>query len=540
MSDKKNIERLFQEKFKDFEAIPAQKVWDNIEAELHKKKKRKVIPIWFRLSRIAAVLLVGVLIGYGILNTTTENTPFDRGVVLQEENKVPNDTAESLDPIESNSIVTATEYSNPETNPISSEPHKFPKNATDEATVNQENPELSVPIKQASALQGGSSEKANVLNRKNNNNTLIVNAPKNKENATGLGQAFKNESIANSGTAANKNEIKNPVLLADSKNKNAALAVQENTKSKIFENALPQSTVGSKNKTSVPSEINTTTPIAFDTNALEKQKKDSAAVATVVPNALEELLKQQEKEKELVTETKVNRWQITSNVAPIYFSSASNGSPISSEFSDNSKSYERNISYGVGVNYALSNKWTVRGGVNKLTLGYNTNNIVYYPGLPDASSSRSSNSHFQSKGSQMIIEDNSASNMLSFSDIPGKNVGHLNQTMGYIEVPMELSYKLLNRKFGIELIGGMSTMFLNENNLSVISGEFVTSAGQADNLNDISFTTNIGLGFKYNFWKSFQANIEPKFKYQLNTFSENDGGFKPYFIGIYSGVSFSF
>jgi len=83
-------------------------------------------------------------------------------------------------------------------------------------------------------------------------------------------------------------------------------------------------------------------------------------------------------------------------------------------------------------------------------------------------------------------------------------------------------------------------MFLNENNLSVVSGELVTSAGRAENLNDVSFTSNIGLGFKYNFWKSFQANIEPKFKYQLNTFSENDGGFKPYFIGIYSGLSFSF
>ena len=49
MSEKKNIERLFQEKFKDFEAIPSQKVWDNIEEELQKKKRRKVVPIWFRL-----------------------------------------------------------------------------------------------------------------------------------------------------------------------------------------------------------------------------------------------------------------------------------------------------------------------------------------------------------------------------------------------------------------------------------------------------------------------------------------------------------
>ena len=86
----------------------------------------------------------------------------------------------------------------------------------------------------------------------------------------------------------------------------------------------------------------------------------------------------------------------------------------------------------------------------------------------------------------------------------------------------------------------MSTLFLNENNLSVVSNGYSVNAGKADNLNDVSFTSNIGLGFKYKFRTSFQANVEPKFKYQLNTFSDNEGGFKPYFIGIYSGLSFSF
>jgi hypothetical protein len=30
------------------------------------------------------------------------------------------------------------------------------------------------------------------------------------------------------------------------------------------------------------------------------------------------------------------------------------------------------------------------------------------------------------------------------------------------------------------------------------------------------------------------------FKYQINTFNQNSGNFKPYFIGLYSGISFSF
>ena len=530
MSDKKNIERLFQEKFKDFEAIPSQKVWDTIEVELQKKKKRRVIPIWFRFSGVAALLLVGALIGYGILNNSPEINPTN-GVVNQENNDLKNDNGKNLIPTENaaknNDVITDVNElndSNPEkTNAVASD-----KNLQNDAVVNQEVSEELTPRDNNNRLKNKNTAVTYSLNKK----TTSVKDKK-KDN---LQLTSENNLIANGTENKSENQIKNEVAKSTESKNNDAIANQESSKSK--EN---QNTTLENNKIVIEKEINKTkTEVAFDTKTIDEQKKDSTAVATVVPNPLEELLLQQEKEKQAVTETKVNRWQITSNVAPIYFSSASNGSPVSEEFSDNSKSYEKNLSYGVGINYALSDKWTVRSGVNKLTLGYNTNDIVYYAGLENATARNASGPSFQARGSQIIIEDNTAINMLSFDDIPGKNAGQLNQTMGYIEVPVELSYKLLDKKFGIELIGGMSTMFLNENNLSVMSNGYSVDAGKADNLNDVSFTSNIGLGFKYKFWKSFQANIEPKFKYQLNTFSENEGGFKPYFIGIYSGLSFSF
>ena len=47
MKDHKNIERLFQEKFKDFEAIPPQESWNIIASRINEKKKKKV----FHVSR---------------------------------------------------------------------------------------------------------------------------------------------------------------------------------------------------------------------------------------------------------------------------------------------------------------------------------------------------------------------------------------------------------------------------------------------------------------------------------------------------------
>ena len=525
MSDKKNIERLFQEKFKDFEVVPPQRVWDNIEVALTKKKKRKVIPIWLRLSGVAALLLVGALIGYEILNNSPKINPTNE-VVYQENDDLQNDNEKNFIPVKNNDAViefNELNDSNPEkTNPVASD-----KNSQNGAVANQEvSEELNSGEKNNTRLKNKNTAIAYSLNKK----TTSVKDKK-KDN---LPFTSGNKSVANSVENKSENHIKNEVAKSTESKNSDAIANQESSKFKENQNPTLEN-----NKIAIEKGITKTkTATAFDTKALEEQKKDSAAVAVAVPNPLEELLLQQEKEKQAVTETKVNRWQITSNVAPIYFSSASNGSPISDEFSDNSKNYEKNMSYGVGVNYALSNKWSVRGGVNKLTLGYNTNDIVYYAGLSDASAKNSNG--YASKGTNIIVEDNSAVNVLSFDNVPGKTPGYLNQTMGYIEVPIELSYKILDKKFGIELIGGMSTLFLNENNLSVVSNGYSVNAGKADNLNDVSFTSNIGLGFKYKFWTSFQANVEPKFKYQLNTFSDNEGGFKPYFIGIYSGLSFSF
>lgn len=572
MSEKKNIERLFQEKFKDFEAIPSPEVWDNIEAKLKEKKKRRVIPLWLRLSGVAAILLIGFMIGDGIINNPVR-TDTDNGVVNQNATDVDRskDLAPMQSPIKSNEVVTKTENTDLEKN-NSTQQHK-----------NSENPEQDQLNK--SIISGKNKAKNTAIARQDNtdqerlNNTADKHLPviknqktktesglasqdpaqqhngqttakRNKLNKTSQEPFFNENTVADSNKKGKNqgksimNQDSNKNLIPENRNENEKqLAVSEKKQNDLFpKNDKLNDKISERNKQS-DNDKNKNSRIAFDTKGFEKQKKDSAAVATVEPNPLEELLKEKEKKQQADPEPKVNRWQITSTVAPIYFSSASNGSPIDQQFADNGKSYEKNMSYGLGVNYAINKKWSIRGGVNKLTLGYNTNNIVYYAGLSNFSASGealSPSTIRENKNAIIIVEDNTAANTVSFDDVPGKKGGHLNQTMGYVEVPVELSYKILDDKFGISLIGGMSTLFLNENSLSVVSPGMSTSIGKATNLNDVSFTSNIGIGFKYKFWKSFEANVEPKLKYQINTFSENAGGFKPYFIGLYSGISFNF
>ena len=535
MNDKKNIDRLFQEKFKDFEVTPDEHVWQTIETALHPKKKRRVIPFWWQFGGIAAGLIIGFLTLNSLLNG---DVPVGENPVVIETVGRPTRT-----PSENNSSSDA------KTDAIKD---IAPGSAGDNSLVNSEAAETSNTSSQGDLKNG--TEKSGFSSKDN----AVVNAsnPNKKANRSVKENQFKNSNLNSQNAVAeqqvsaqeNNNADPNPI------NKNVinkaadrSIAVQQPDNSDIKntpENAKttgnpkdPASTVVAGKPNSNQEKIASNTISAGE---LLDDQKDSTAVATVEePNALEELLKKNEKEAPTVAEAKVNRWQVTPNVAPIYFSSTSKGSPIDEQFATNSKSYENNMSYGVGINYAISNKISLRTGINTFTLGYDTNDVVLFAALDQAAFSNLASSPTGS--TIQVISRNNINAMSPFdSSIQNTSEGVMTQRMGYLEVPLEMSYKLLDRKFGINVIGGVSTLFLNENEVSVSSNAMSASLGSARNLNNIHFSTNVGFGFKYRFWKSFEANFEPMFKYQVNTFNKDAGNFKPYFIGLYSGVSFNF
>jgi hypothetical protein len=278
---------------------------------------------------------------------------------------------------------------------------------------------------------------------------------------------------------------------------------------------------------------------------IENKINDTAKNNSIAKNELEELLTK--KEDKLQQEAKLIRWQITSNVAPIFLGSASNGSPIDSTLVNNSKSYNTGVGFGIGVSYAVSKKLTVRTGLNKFNMSYNTNDIIYFAGIESRTlkhiNATPESSMIQVHSTATINTNavTSESELLPFEDsFANKNKGYINQEMGYLEMPVEMTYALLDKKFGIKIIGGFSTLFLQDNAVNVVSENRSTFLGEANNLNNIHFSTNFGIGLKYGFMKSFEFNVEPTFKYQLNTFSSDAGNFKPYLFGIYSGISYKF
>lgn len=481
MKEKKHIDRLFQEGFKDFEVSPSDAVWQNIEAKLNQnKKKRRVIPIWWRYAGVAALLLLFFSIGREYFKSTNL-TPSIQVVDTKDEPSTkslsPNNTIDFNE--NRNSIKNTTIASEEDKNKINNQPVNNDQNiiTSNNSSKNQKNKTNSIiNNNKASANQIIAHETNKVANNSNGKELI-----KNKDNEA-ISETDKTNEL--------KNSIKNNTsVITDNRNQEDA----NDLANKISE----------KNKPSIE-------------DAIAEAKKDD-------------------------NEKKSNKWSIATNAAPVYFNSLGKGSSIDAQFNDNAKNGEVTMSYGIGASYAINNKLSIRSGINKVNLGYNTNNVVVFESVglnPSVSALKNINTS-NNPDNISLISGESLSNANNENFIKTSNTS-INQSLGYIEIPLEIEYAIINKKFGFNVIGGFSSFILSNNELfSEFEGRR-TKIGEASNLNKVSYSANFGLGINYKITKKLDLNLEPLFKYQINTFNNTSGNFKPYFIGVYTGIGFKF
>ena len=577
MKENKNIDRLFQERLSNLDVAPNEEVWQNIELRLKEKKKKRVVPFWWKLSGIAAAFVIGL----GIYNFTVDDNTVSNDVVIDANGKkenTPNPTG--LQKLENNEVVSdenneiKNNSNSSKLNEVeidadantSSKNNTAVANNSDGTKYGSKNSDVNSSSKNNNAVANNSDgtkngSKNSDVNTSSKNNTAIANnsdRTKNSSKNYNVNTSSKNNTAVANNSDRPKNSSINSDVNTSSKNntavaKNADRTKNERTNSDLINTSISNNLDANKseieklNKNSDSNlPINKIQIIAEKTNSELKKdeikKIDSTSIASVVPNAMEELLI--EKEKKTSKEPKLNRWQLSSNVAPIYFSSASNGSPLDSELKNNSKTYKTNFSYGLGVNYAVNKKIKVRSGINAVSLNYDTNDVLISQNANakslDHVKPNAVGAFIQVESKNSVTTTGGTMEIASSGNALKKFNSTVNQQIGYLEIPLELSYKLVDKKFGVDVIGGVSTLLLNQNEVSVISSGVEMNIGEANNLNDIHFSTNVGLGFKYGFFKNFEARVEPVFKYQINTFIKDSGDFKPYFFGLYSGVTFTF
>src|SRR5690606_19301157 len=281
-----------------------------------------------------------------------------------------------------------------------------------------------------------------------------------------------------------------------------------------------------------------------DSHVADTQTPDGVQNHLTIEEAIE-LAKNKDEDEE---KESIARWSVAPNAAPVFFNSLGKGSSIDPQFNSNSKSSETNMSYGVSASYAVNNRVSVRSGINKVNLGYNTNNVVAIRTMGIQSSMNTlanvktvSNPASLSPGNFYILSNQNFANKSSenFAATSGINTS-INQSLSFIEIPLEIKYLLSDKKLGVNVIGGFSSFFLSDNALHSTFDGAKVFIGEASNINKTSYSANLGFGLDYKVSKKFNLNLEPMFKYQINTFNNTSGDFKPYFIGVYTGFGFKF
>ena len=254
-----------------------------------------------------------------------------------------------------------------------------------------------------------------------------------------------------------------------------------------------------------------------------------------------------------------NRWSIAAMASPTYLSSFNSGSDgLSKELTSSEQSL---ISYsgGVAFSYKISKRFSIQSGLYYSSLGQKVEGINSFSGFQPYGTITKGDHNFEvltangtvyTSNPDVFLSANTADRIVTAytNDVfdPKKaslqpvNTS-LDQNFKYLEFPVILKYKLIDKTIGINLIGGLSYNLLVSNSVSTTVDGNKYSIGNTQGLNPLTLSSSLGMGMEYNLSGKFSLNLEPTFRYYLNPFSVSTGSFiHPYSFGIFSGVSYKF
>ena len=248
------------------------------------------------------------------------------------------------------------------------------------------------------------------------------------------------------------------------------------------------------------------------------------------------------------TKQRLTSWNVGAQFAPIYSYreiSANYGTNVSGNQQDVielNDAEEGLMSYagGVDVAYNFSSRWSVQSGVYFSRIGQVN---------ADALEFKQSNSEFQlfgiatSTGRINVAFERVPQNVRKFN-APKDSIGpgsivdvKVIQNFDLFEVPLLIRYKFLDRKFSMNLTGGLSPAYLLGNNTYLEMQDSRYDIGDAGNLNSMIVNTSLGMGFSYSVTRALSVNFEPMFKYSLNPINNSSNiNYHPYSFSWFTGI----
>ena len=251
----------------------------------------------------------------------------------------------------------------------------------------------------------------------------------------------------------------------------------------------------------------------------------------------------------------IEKWKIGAKVSPTYLSSSLKAANQSMNGSIDESAL---LSYtgGVIVSFKVTSRFSLQTGVYYSSLGRQVSGINSYSGFtPDAGAKSGSlfevetaTGPVSSTNHDIFLTDVTSARITSFYTIDNYDPvkaglqpfgNELKQNLEYLEIPVMLSYKVIDKRVDFNLLGGLSYNFLLDNNTYAVGDGTKVLIGTTEGVEQIVLSSALGMSLEYSINKNISFNLEPSFRYFLNS----DGRISiqnPYTFGIFSGLYYSF
>ena len=475
---KKNLEQLYRDSFENYSEVPDPMVWQNIEATLdNRKEKKRVIPIWWRLGGVAALLAIMFYVFNPFGNPTPNNT--NQEVITNTDNNEKSDsnkesTQDSLQLDNPTQLATEDEpveiQGNEDALKISPAQNELVQQ--ERASDNAVNPQRLSKSSSQIVEQNNSKEDL----EKDKKDVLLEKQMKINEDAVAVATNEKDKNLQESKTDPAKQDA---LLESQIKSDKDAVAMQTVEKDKTVpteSNTDPTKRDATKESFA---EINKTKDAVAENNTIESKEKVDETKANEKQSIFDAIAEQQKEADDdfvVVADNSGGKWSVGPSIAPIFFGSNGEGSPIHSEFQGASKTGNVNLSYGLTVAYNIGKRLKIRSGVHRVDFGYDTNDVEFSSSVSSSTNAQIDNISYNSTSRNLVLRNSRnalpegpATTADVFSEETSVFDGRMIQQFGYIEVPFELDYALMDKKFGINVIGGISSLFLVDKSIQLES-----------------------------------------------------------------------
>lgn len=189
------------------------------------------------------------------------------------------------------------------------------------------------------------------------------------------------------------------------------------------------------------------------------------------------------------------------------------------------------VSYSVGVNVGgkIAPRWVLQGGIN-----YMTQNAAFTSDAVVTDDYQ----NFKAAYSAEITKVADASSRV----IPTAPYSVTNN-MEYLSVPMQAGYILVNRAFGLQINGGVSTDLFIQNTLEPESGylDKVTNGRGSDSpYRPVNFSGLVGTEFSYRFSDHYRLSVNPGIRYPFSSIYKSDVGLSVTPVTFDVGIRFKY